>query len=183
MGASWRLYRLHHDLDFSALVAVTEAAGPSVGQVRTQVMPTWVRVSDSTQLDRAADHDSIPAWTLAITSIRRRGSRTFIGTALWSRKLKTCFDGRWRTEVPTWAQGAEGAAASAQEKAMRPAKYPAGWDEERVRRVLEHYETQSDEEAIAEDEAAYEATTHTAMDVPVELVPAVRELIAKRRAG
>ena len=42
---------------------------------------------------------------------------------------------------------------------------------------------QSDEEAVAEDEAAYEATTHTAMEVPVELVPAVRELIAKGRAG
>jgi hypothetical protein len=30
---------------------------------------------------------------------------------------------------------------------------------------------------------AYEATTHAEMEVPVELVPAVRELIAKRRAG
>ena len=66
---------------------------------------------------------------------------------------------------------------------MRQATYPDGWDEERVRRVLEHYETQPDEEAVAEDEAAYEATTHTAMDVPVELVPTVRELIAKRRTG
>jgi hypothetical protein len=66
---------------------------------------------------------------------------------------------------------------------MRQAKYPPGWDEERVRRVLGHYETQSDEEAFADDEAAYEATTHTAMDVPVELVSAVRELIAKRRPG
>ncbi len=66
---------------------------------------------------------------------------------------------------------------------MRKAKYPPGWDEDRVRRVLEHYETQSDEEALAEDEAAYEETTHTAMEVPVELVPAVQELIAKRRAG
>jgi hypothetical protein len=66
---------------------------------------------------------------------------------------------------------------------MRESKYPPGWDEERVRRVLDHYEAQSDEEAVAEDEAAYEATTHTAMDVPVELVPIVRELIAKRRAG
>jgi len=47
----------------------------------------------------------------------------------------------------------------------------------------EHYETQSDEEGVAEDEAAYEATTHTAMAVPVELAPAVRELIAKGRAG
>jgi len=70
---------------------------------------------------------------------------------------------------------------------MRKARYPAGWDETRVRQVLEHYEGQSDEEAIAEDEAAYETTTHTTMVVPVELVPAVRELIvreliAKRRA-
>jgi hypothetical protein len=64
---------------------------------------------------------------------------------------------------------------------MNQVRYPAGWDAERVRRVLEHYETQSDEEALAEDEAAYEATTRTAMEVPVELVPAVRELIAKRR--
>jgi len=66
---------------------------------------------------------------------------------------------------------------------MNKLRYPAGWDVERVRRVLEHYETQSDDEAVAEDEAAYEATTHTAMEVPVDLVPAVRELIAKRRAG
>jgi hypothetical protein len=66
---------------------------------------------------------------------------------------------------------------------MMQATFPPGWDEERVRRVLEHYETQSDEEAVAEDEAAYDTTTHTAMDVPVDLVPVVRELIAKRRAG
>ena len=65
---------------------------------------------------------------------------------------------------------------------MNQVRYPAGWDAERVRRVPEHYETQSDEEAVAEDEAAYEATTRTAMEVSVELVPAVRELIAKRRA-
>ena len=66
---------------------------------------------------------------------------------------------------------------------MRQARYPAGWDEERVRRVWENYEAQADEEAVAEDEAACEATTPTAMDVPIELVPAVGELIAKRRAG
>ena len=66
---------------------------------------------------------------------------------------------------------------------MTEAKYLAGWDEARVKRVLAHYEQQSDDEAVAEDEAAYESTTHTAMEVPVELVPAVRELLAKRRAG
>ena len=57
---------------------------------------------------------------------------------------------------------------------MKQPTFPQGWDEERVRRVLEHYETQSDEEAVAEDEAAYESTTHTAMEIPVELVPQVR---------
>jgi hypothetical protein len=66
---------------------------------------------------------------------------------------------------------------------MRQAKYPDGWDEARVNRVLAHYEQQSDEEAVAEDEAAYESTTHTAMEVPVDLVPAVRELLARRRTG
>ena len=62
---------------------------------------------------------------------------------------------------------------------MKSTKFPPGWDEERVRRVLEHYETQSDAEAVAEDEAAFEFPTHTSMEVPVELVPKIREMIAK----
>jgi hypothetical protein len=66
---------------------------------------------------------------------------------------------------------------------MSEPKYPPGWDESRVKRVLEHYETQTDEEAVAEDEAAWEDTSHTKMDVPVELVPTVRELIAKKEQG
>lgn len=65
---------------------------------------------------------------------------------------------------------------------MKQAKYPQGWNEQRVQRVLEHYDHQSDEEAVAEDEASFESTTHTAIEVPVELVPAVRELLARRRA-
>jgi hypothetical protein len=60
-------------------------------------------------------------------------------------------------------------------------QFPPGWDEARVRRVLEHYEAQTDEVALAEDEASFEATTHTAMEVPIELVPAVRELLAKHK--
>jgi hypothetical protein len=66
---------------------------------------------------------------------------------------------------------------------MKQPKFPTGWDEARVRAVLEHYEQQSGDEAVAEDEAAYESTTHTVMEVPVELVPEIRELIAKRRAS
>jgi hypothetical protein len=74
--------------------------------------------------------------------------------------------GRWKTE-----------------EIMKQASFPPGWDEARVRRLLEHYEQQSDDEAVAEDQAAYESTTHTAMEVPVDLVPAVSELLAKRRVG
>ncbi|MFZ5450495.1 MAG: hypothetical protein ACOZF2_01285 [Thermodesulfobacteriota bacterium] len=61
-------------------------------------------------------------------------------------------------------------------------KFPPGWNEARVRRVLAHYEEQTEEEAVAEDEAAFENVNQTAMDVPNELVPVVRELIAKHRA-
>jgi len=58
-------------------------------------------------------------------------------------------------------------------------KFPPGWDENRVRKVIEHYETQTEEEAVAEDEAAYEDTSQTIMEIPNALVPKVRELIAK----
>jgi hypothetical protein len=64
---------------------------------------------------------------------------------------------------------------------MVQGRFPEGWDEERVRRVLEHYEAQAEDEAVAEDEAAYEAQTESLIGVPVELVPAVRELIAKHK--
>jgi hypothetical protein len=60
-------------------------------------------------------------------------------------------------------------------------KFPEGWDAARVKRVLEHYETQDDDEAVAEDEAASEQAGQTVMEVPTDLVPKVRELIAKRR--
>jgi hypothetical protein len=62
---------------------------------------------------------------------------------------------------------------------MKQNKFPPGWDDERVQRVLEHYETQSEEESFAEDEAAYEDSSQTFMEIPNELVPKVRELLAK----
>ena len=58
-------------------------------------------------------------------------------------------------------------------------RFPPGWDEERVQKVLAHHETLSEDEAVAEDEAAWEKPGQTLMEVPSELVPAVRELIAK----
>jgi hypothetical protein len=63
----------------------------------------------------------------------------------------------------------------------RSSKFPPGWNAARVRRVVEHYEQQTQEEAVAEDEAAFGRVTETTMRVPVKLVPKVRELIAKQR--
>ena len=64
---------------------------------------------------------------------------------------------------------------------MKPKKFPAGWDEDRVEKLVSHYEAQSEEEAVAEDEAAFENDAEVVMGVPRDLVPAIRELIAKHR--
>jgi hypothetical protein len=55
---------------------------------------------------------------------------------------------------------------------------PDGWDQDKVRRVLAHYETQTEDGALAEDEAGVESS-ETVMNVPHDLVSKVRELIAK----
>lgn len=64
---------------------------------------------------------------------------------------------------------------------MKQSKFPPGWNEERVRRVLAHYEEQTEEASVAEDEAAFDDQTQTVMEIPNELVPVIRELIAKHQ--
>ena len=46
---------------------------------------------------------------------------------------------------------------------------------------MKHYESQSEEEAVAEDVAAFESPVETVLSVPTELVPEVRELIARHK--
>ena len=65
---------------------------------------------------------------------------------------------------------------------MKQSSFPPGWDEERVQRVLAHYGGQGEEQALAEDEAAFEDQSQTTMEIPNELVPVVRDLIAKHEA-
>jgi hypothetical protein len=64
---------------------------------------------------------------------------------------------------------------------MSQSKFPAGWGEEKVRRVLTHYEEQTEDQALAEDEAGIESS-ETVMNVPHDLVAKVRELIAKHQS-
>jgi hypothetical protein len=59
-------------------------------------------------------------------------------------------------------------------------KLPKGWTEGQVRALAKHYDEQSEDEAAAEDNAAYESRDVTMMAVPVKLVPEVQRLIAKR---
>ena len=63
---------------------------------------------------------------------------------------------------------------------MRKPRFPDGWDEGRVAELIAHYEGQSDEEAVAEDEAVMSEPSRTVMEIPTDLVPAVRDLIASR---
>lgn len=62
---------------------------------------------------------------------------------------------------------------------MKQSHYPTGWNEERVRKVLQHYERQTEDEAVAEDEAAFRRRDQTVMVVPKRLVPTITRLIAK----
>ena len=64
---------------------------------------------------------------------------------------------------------------------MRKNRFPRGWNETRVRQVLKHYEEQTEEEAVAEDEAAFEDPHQTMMQVPSDLVPEVSAFIAKHQ--
>ena len=70
---------------------------------------------------------------------------------------------------------------------MNKNKFPIGWDEKRVRKVLAHYESQTETEGLAEDEAAYNKRKSSMVEIPVDLVPEVRKLItqhhAKKTAG
>jgi hypothetical protein len=66
---------------------------------------------------------------------------------------------------------------------MKQTRFPAGWNEDRVRRVLQHYEGQAENEAMAEDEAAFRLRSQTLLVVPKRLVPKITRLIAGERSS
>jgi len=62
-------------------------------------------------------------------------------------------------------------------------RFPKGWNEARVQAVLEHYESQTEDEAVAEDEAAFRRRDQAVVIVPKQLVPMVTKLIKQKRNG
>lgn len=60
----------------------------------------------------------------------------------------------------------------------RKLRYPPGWDEDRVKRLIAHYGSLTEEEQVAEDEAAVgEQQGQTVITVPDTLLPAIRQLL------
>lgn len=65
---------------------------------------------------------------------------------------------------------------------MSEPKFPAGWDAARVQRLIDHYESMSDDELAAEDdEATKERPGQAVVTVPDELLPAIRQLLASHK--
>jgi hypothetical protein len=58
-------------------------------------------------------------------------------------------------------------------------RFPAGWNQDRVSQLLRHYEEQTQDETVAEDEAAFRKRGQTVMVVPRGLVPAITKLIKR----
>ena len=67
-------------------------------------------------------------------------------------------------------------------KPRKKQRFPPGWNEKRVQEVIAYYENQTEEQQLAEHAAAYAAADQTMMAVPIELLPQVRQLIARRGA-
>lgn len=120
------------------------------------------------------------------------GSRVAIGPISTGRTLRVVYaPGSWaerrvrdhRVRSSRRALTRIQAAQAPETPMSKQARFPPGWDEERVRRVLKHYESQPEEQAVAEDEAGLDSTAETVMNIPKELVPEVRKLIARHKKG
>ena len=62
---------------------------------------------------------------------------------------------------------------------MSEQQFPLGWDEHRVKGLIAHYDSLTEEEQLAEDEAAVsEQLGQTVITVPDSLLPAIRQLLA-----
>ena len=64
-----------------------------------------------------------------------------------------------------------------------PQQYPKGWDEAKIREVIEYYDNQTEDEEAEEIEAALDNDDCELLSVPRELADEVRALIARHQAA
>jgi hypothetical protein len=67
---------------------------------------------------------------------------------------------------------------------MNEQRFPPGWDEQRVQRLIAELDARTDEEWIAADEAAAgEGTDQAVITVPAALLPEIRRLLAAHKGA
>ncbi len=67
---------------------------------------------------------------------------------------------------------------------MSEQRFPAGWDESRVRELLAELDARTEEEWVAADEAAAtESEDQAVVTVPVALLPEIRRLLADHKTA
>ena len=66
---------------------------------------------------------------------------------------------------------------------MKRQRLPRGWTERQVRDLAARHDSQTNEQQAAEIEAALTKKGQTLMVVPMTLVPQIRKLISRQRAG
>ena len=62
---------------------------------------------------------------------------------------------------------------------MRKNKYPEGWDEKRVKKVLAYYDKRYKNHVFLGEKKTPRGHAQTLIEVPRALVPIIRELIAR----
>jgi hypothetical protein len=67
---------------------------------------------------------------------------------------------------------------------MKKQRFPKGWDEQRVKRLIAELDARTDEEWIAADEAAAsEGDDQAVITVPASLLPEIRRLLATHKSA
>ena len=67
---------------------------------------------------------------------------------------------------------------------MDDQRFPAGWDQQRVQRLLAQLEARTEEEWIAEDEAAAaDGDDQAVITVPTVLLPEIRRILATHKSA
>ena len=67
---------------------------------------------------------------------------------------------------------------------MNEQRFPKGWDEQRVKRLIAELDARTDEEWIAADEAAADdGGDQAVITVPAALLPEIRRPLASHKTG
>ncbi len=59
--------------------------------------------------------------------------------------------------------------------------FPPGWNERKVRAVIQHYDRLAEDELAHEIETAQEVKEETLISVPTELLPTIQQLIVRHQ--